>query len=137
MSIALRYGSRLCYNASGQYLREGKKKATYNEKLMTSPGLAVMEVGSKVLPLAPTAIVCVAARTREAARRAITVRTSILQGRGREREVGSRKEGKIGAIVYKVGVSQRAPAQPHPASLYQILEADFFFFVSVASIVCH
>jgi hypothetical protein len=38
--------------------------------------------------------------------------------------------------IYKVGVSQGAPAQPHPASLYQILDAGIFFWVSVASIVC-
>jgi len=59
------------------------KRATYNEKVMTSPGFVIMEVGLKALPLAPTTMVCVAARTREAAaRRAIVVGTSILQGTG-------------------------------------------------------
>jgi uncharacterized protein YqgC (DUF456 family) len=77
---------------------------------MTSPEVAVMEVGLKLLPLAPTTTVCDAARTREAVRRAIAARASILKGRGREREVGSRKEGKIGAIVYStIGIYTPMP----------------------------
>ena len=84
---------------------EGGKRATHNEKLMMSPVLAEMEVGLKVLPLAPTAMVCVAARTREAVRRAKVVRTSILQGKGGvmgegEGVVGSRKGVRTWAIVY-------------------------------------
>ena len=67
---------------------------------MTSPGVAVMEVGSKVLPLAPTATVCVAARAREAVRRAIVVKTSILQGRGMGgREGSGREERRTAAIA--------------------------------------
>ena len=70
-------------------IEEGGKRATHNEKLMMSPVVAEMEVGLKVLPLAPTATVCVAARTREAVRRAKVVRTSILQGKGRGNGRGS------------------------------------------------
>jgi hypothetical protein len=62
----------------------GRRLATYNEKVIVSLAFAGTEVGLKVMPPAPTATTNVAARAREAARRAVKVaRKSIWQvGRG-------------------------------------------------------
>ena len=92
--------------------------APYNEKVMVSPGFAVMEVGSKVLPLAPTAMVCVAARTREAARRAMVARASILQGNGaREGKEGKGRlwwEGKVERGKGAIALPTNTPTIGHP-----------------------
>jgi hypothetical protein len=58
-------------------------RATHNEKAIVSPEVAVRLEGVKVRPPAPTATTCVAARTPEAARRAIAARKSIFVRLGR------------------------------------------------------